>query len=135
MMFDAFVLAIAVVIIVVAVNPRLRIMVGRRRPAIASRSYKLAFILPLGAIMSVVALVRLLGYLSSNRCHECFRITYSLASTPYVGWVLTFIGLSGVRTLASIQDRMTRALVLVSIICGPFLICVGLYEIVLRMRG
>jgi hypothetical protein len=133
-MVDIGALALAIVLIVMASNPRWQIQVGKHRLANASGNLKFAVIFPLGATISIVAVARLIGVLDAKLCPACSRITYGLVLTPYVGWVLTFIGLLGVKSFSTIRRPISRALVVIGIICGPLLLGTGFFEIVVRLR-
>jgi hypothetical protein len=134
-MIDLGALVLAMVLLFLIGDRRLQFSVGKYRPTIVDGQFRLVFIFPLAATLSIVAVFRLIGHLSPDRCATCGRVSYSLLSTLYPGWVLTFLGLFGVRRFAAIQERMTRALVVVSIICGPFLMLVSFHDIVLWVRG
>jgi hypothetical protein len=134
-MFDICVLALAIVLLTMATNRTWDIKIGKHRPVSASGNYKLGLIFPLGAVISILAIIRIVGHFDSGLCVSCSRIPYSLVVTPYVGWVLTFIGLFGLKSFTEIRKPMSRALVIIAIICGPLLLGVGFFQILLRLRA
>lgn len=135
MMLDICVLVLAVCLLALASNPRSRIPVGKFHDAIASGKFKAVFLLPLALTLAIVASTRLFGDFNPTECPACSRVAYGLVVTPYSGWALTIIGLLGLRSFRAIRSRMTRGLVIVSIIAGPFLMAIGFHDIIQQIRG
>ena len=134
MMLDICVLVLAVCLLTLASNPKSRITVGKFHHAPASATEKVIFLVPLALTLAIVASVRLFGDFNPKLCPACSRVEHGLAVTPYIGWALTFIGLLGVRSSPAIRSRMTRGLVIVSIVAGPFLMGIGFHDIMLQIR-
>jgi len=134
-MLDLFALVLAVVLVVIASSSKWQIKVGKHRSALASGAYKLGLIFPLGGTISILAILRLIGRLEPDLCRGCSRITYGLVATPLIGWVLTFIGLIGLKSFGTIDRSLSKALVLIGVICGPLLLGVGFFEILVTLRG
>jgi hypothetical protein len=133
-MVDIFVLAAAVALIFLATNPKWQLQVGKHRRVNADGKFKVAILFPLGATLSIVAGARLIGALDPNLCGACSRITYGVVPTPYIGWVLTFIGVLGLKSFSAVRRPMDRALVIIGIICGPLLLGVGFFEVATQLR-
>jgi hypothetical protein len=90
--------------------------------------------LPLAMTLAIVASIRLFGDFNPKQCPACSRVAYGLVATPYCGWALTVIGLLGLRSFGAIRSRMTRGLVIISIIAGPFLLGIGFHDIIQQIR-
>ena len=133
-MIDLGALALAIILALIICDRRLQFRVGKHRPTAVNGHFRLIFVFPLAATLLIVAIFRLVGDISPDRCSTCSRVSYGLITTLYPGWVLTFVGLFGIRFFASIQRRITKGLVIVSIICGPFLMWVGFRELTLWVR-
>jgi hypothetical protein len=134
-MIDVGILIVAMFLIFVVGNQRFQFEVGKYKRVKANGHFRLIFVFPLGATLSIVAIFRLIGHYRPDQCATCARVSYDLLSTLYPGWALFLMGLFGVKSFTKIKQRMTRAFVIISIICGPFLLLVGFHEIVLRVRG
>ena len=134
-MVDLGALVLAMFLMFVVGNQRFQFQVGRFKHVKANGHFRLIFVFPLGATLSLIAIFRLIGHLRPDQCTPCSRVSYGVLSTLYPGWALTSIGLFGVKSFAVIQKPMIRALVIISIICGPFLMWVGFHDIVLWMRS
>lgn len=134
-MFDGPVLVLAVTVVAIACNPKSQIPVGRIRQKPASPAFKLGVILPLGVAFGIGAASRLIGHLQPNLCRPCGSIPYGIIGNAYFGWVLTFIGLLGLRSFASVRGRINRAFIIIAVICGPFLLTLGFFEILRAIRG
>jgi hypothetical protein len=134
-MIDVGILIVAMFLIFVVGNQRFQFEVGKYKRVKANGHFRLIFVFPLGATLSIVAIFRLIGHYRPDQCATCARVSYDLLSTLYPGWAFLLMGLFGVKSFTKIKQRMTRAFVIISIICGPFLLLVGFHEIVLRVRG
>src|SRR5256885_11701925 len=134
-MFDFVVLGLAIVLMVIAVNPRWHLQVGKLRRTPASARFKFCFVFPLGASLSMIAGLRLIGYLNHNLCHTCMRVGYGVVTQLYFGWVFTFIGLLGLRSFATTKKLANRSLIVIASICGPLLLAFGFFEIVVRIKA
>jgi hypothetical protein len=134
-MFDYCALALAAVLVAFACNPRWELRLGKFRTVTVSGSQKFALVFPLGSTISIIAILRLIGRFDPSLCGTCSRITYDLVWMPYVGWVLAFIGLSGLRSFSVVKGRGSKSLVVLAVVCGPLLVGVGFFEILLRLRA
>ena len=134
-MIDLGTLVVAIFLIFVVGNRRFKFQVGRFRPVTASERYKLIFVFPLGSTLLLIAIFRLIGHFRPDLCSTCTGVRYSLLSTLYLGWILSFMGALGLKSFAAIQSRMNRAFVIISIICGPFLMWLGMHDLVLWIKG
>ena len=134
-MVDAGALILAMYLIFVVGNQRFQFQVGRFKRVNANGHFRLIFVFPLGATLSIIAIARLVGHFRPDECAKCSRVSYDVLSALYPGWALTLIGFFGLRSFATIQGRMIRAFVIISTICGLFLMWVGFRDIVLQMRS
>jgi hypothetical protein len=134
-MVDVGALILAMFLIFVVGNQRFQFQVGRFKPVNANGHFRFIFLFPLGATLSIIAIARLIGHFRPDECAKCSRVSYDVLFTLYPGWALTLIGLFGVKSFATIQERMIRAFIIISTICGPFLIWVGFHDIILQMRS
>ena len=134
-MFDLGILAFSMFLIFVVCNRRFRFQVGKFKPVEADARYKFLFVFPLGTILAIIAVLRMLGHFNPDRCLNCSQVSYDLIGTIYVGWVLSIYGLFGVRSFRKIKHRAVRAFVVVAIICGPFLMGLGLHDLAVLLRS
>jgi hypothetical protein len=133
-MIDIVALVVAMFLIFVVGNQRFQFEVGKYKRVKANGHFRVIFVFPLGATLSIVAIFRLIGHYRPDQCATCSRVSYDLLSTLYPGWALSLMGIFGVKSFAKIKERMTRAFVIIAIICGPFLMWVGFHDIVLWVR-
>jgi hypothetical protein len=134
-MADFLVLVFSFLLLIFATRPLgLPVLAGKHRPVPATADFRLAILFPLGGMVSIVAIVRLIGLVKTGLCGPCSRLSYSLIITPFIGWVMTFIGLFGLKSFAKLTKHLSKALVVISVVCGPLLLGLGLFQIVMRVK-
>ncbi len=132
---DLCALVLAIFLIFVVGNQRFQFQIGKFNHVKANGHFGLIFVFPLGATLSLVAILRLIGHFRPDQCATCAHVGYSLLSTLYPGWALSLIGLFGMKSFSAIKGRTNRAFVVIAIICGPFLMWIGFHDLALWVRG
>src|SRR5262249_51439488 len=133
MSIDLFAAVVGVAGLIFSCNGQLPFPVGKHRSVRASRHFTFVVLFPLASVVSIIAIGRLTDFGIPSFQTTSHRLEYQMGINLYIGWVLTFIGLRGIGSFKSLKC-LSRAMVIIAIPCGPLLMALGIFQIILRLR-
>jgi hypothetical protein len=134
MTLDFLALGLSIAVLIFASRATLPFTVGKHTSIPADRKFTFVILFPLGAALSIVSTARLLGHFALQ-FSPLSKIGYAIGFDLYIGWVLTVLGLLGIRSFKSLQGHLRQGFVIVAIACGPLLLGLGIFQVAVTLRS